>query len=126
MAVGARPLPGAEPGYNVTFPSRHLRNAHILIDAADAPHYAQHPALLVQTTVDLPNVDVRQASTSLRAMMTDTTTQTLLPMGHSSMIIAGTGRHVANMVAMLRDIDERQGRMRAEAEKKRTNPPTTK
>jgi type II secretory pathway component GspD/PulD (secretin) len=65
-----------------------------------------HPAVIFSTVVDLPNVEVRQVSNSLRTMIVDANIQQMLPAGNSnSMIVVGYGDFVADMVEHLREID---------------------
>ena len=74
----------------------------------DELHLAErHPALLVTTVVNLPNVDVRQMSNSMRTMITDANTQQMLPAGNSnSMILVGFGDQVAALSDALHMMNE--------------------
>jgi type II secretory pathway component GspD/PulD (secretin) len=79
--------------------------------AVDADHMDEcrmHPALLVTTTVHLPHTDVRTLGNSLRAITSDPSAGSgIIPVGNTnSVILTGTGRNVADLVAMLRTIDE--------------------
>ncbi len=78
------------------------------VDLADVGLLADHPALLVQTVIDVPHVDVRQLGNSLRALTADPSgAQNVTPVGNSnSAVLQGTGRRVLDMVEMLREIDE--------------------
>jgi len=65
-----------------------------------------HPALLFTTVIELPNTDVRQVSNSLRTMITDANTMSLLPAGNSnSMVITGFGPLVAGLIEQLKLVD---------------------
>ncbi len=83
-----------------------LRARAMSIDSARIDVLRRHPAVLFSTVVDLPNVDVRQLSNSLRTMITDANTSQMLPAGSTnSMIIIGYGSNVADMVEQLQAID---------------------
>ena len=84
-----------------------LRNGALQVSPQAIASYDRHPAVLVTTTLDLPHVDVRTLSNSLRALYTDANTQQIIPVGNSnSVILTGLGRNVASQVAMLRECDE--------------------
>ena len=68
------------------------------------PLYVEHPALLIQTVVHLPGMDVRQATTSLRGLLSDASTQTMLAIGASSIVLRGSGRFVADTAAALQEV----------------------
>jgi len=66
----------------------------------------RHPAMLFTTVVDLPNLDVRQVSNSLRTMITDANTMQMLPAGNlTSMVLTGFGPQVADLIEHLHLID---------------------
>jgi len=109
---GERPVLGVYSGQN----ARSARRIVVSVDRLGA--FAGHPALLLQTTIELPHTDVRQLSTSLRAMLTDTNTQTLLPAGESSLLIASPAGQLIDFVTQLREIDE-AGRVAHEARAER-------
>ncbi len=81
---------------------------YLRVQAADIGLLAEHPALLVQTVIDIPHVDVRQLGNSLRALTADPSgAQNVTPIGNSnSAILTGTGRSVLDLVEMLREIEE--------------------
>jgi general secretion pathway protein D len=69
--------------------------------------YADQPAVLITTVIDLPNTDVRNLSNSMRPLFPDQNTQQLIPVGTTnSVVIMGFGSQVASTVKMLRFIDE--------------------
>jgi hypothetical protein len=109
---------GTEPVMGVFGPSgrQSYRIPRLHVEEKDLPRYARHPALIVTTTVFLENTDVRQLSTSLRGVLTDTNTQTLLPMGSGGLMLSGTGRFVAQLVEMLRGLDAFEAHVRSRAE----------
>jgi general secretion pathway protein D len=84
-----------------------LRNEAVYVFADDIDRYADQPATLVTTVIDLPNTDVRTLSNSMRTMFTDANTQQIIPVGTSnSLIITGFGSNVASIVKMLRFVDQ--------------------
>ena len=96
-----------------------LRNAAIFVPAEEIAAYSRHPAILVTSVINLPSVDVRTLSNSMRTMFTDANTQQIIPVGNSnSLIITGFGSSVASMIEMLRRIEVEARRELEEAEKK--------
>lgn len=84
-----------------------LRNEAVYVFADDIDRYADQPATLVTTVIDLPNTDVRTLSNSMRTMFTDANTQQIIPVGNSnSLIITGFGSNVASIVKMLQFVDD--------------------
>jgi len=84
-----------------------LRNEAVYVFAEDMDRYADQPATLVTTVIDLPSTDVRTLSNSMRTMFTDANTQQIIPVGNSnSLIITGFGSNVASIVKMLRFVDD--------------------
>lgn len=83
-----------------------IRSRAQAVDSDDVELMRRHPAMLFQTVVDLPNVDVRQMSNSMRTLIVDANTQQMLPAGNEhSMVVIGYGPMVADMVEQLRAID---------------------
>jgi len=83
-----------------------IRSSALRVDADELLRWQEHPALMVTTTVDLPNTDVRQLSNSMRTMITDANTQQLMAAGNSnSMVLTGVATQVAGQVKMLRAVD---------------------
>jgi hypothetical protein len=68
---------------------------------------AEHPALMVSTTLELPNTDVRQLGNSLRGLISDPTArQNVVPVGNTnSVILTGTGQSVLQLVTVLREVE---------------------
>jgi general secretion pathway protein D len=84
-----------------------LRSEAVYVFSDDIDRYADQPATLVTTVIDLPNTDVRTLSNSMRTMFTDANTQQIIPVGNSnSLIITGFGSNVASIVKMLRFVDK--------------------
>lgn len=95
--------------------SQVLRASAIFVPARDIAAFARHPAVLVTTFLDLPHVDVRTISNSLRTMFTDANTQQIIPVGNSNaLIVTGFGGTVAGIVRLLQEVDENAKREMAE------------
>lgn len=78
---------------------------------ADFGLLAEHPALLVQTTIELPYTDVRQLSNSMRALNNDQNALSMIPAGTTnSMVLMGRAREVVQTTSLLRQIDELAGK----------------
>jgi general secretion pathway protein D len=84
-----------------------LKQDAVYVQPQDLDRYADQPATLITTVVDLPNTDVRTLSNSMRTMFTDQNTQQIIPVGNSnSLIITGFGSIVASIVRMLKLVDD--------------------
>lgn len=83
-----------------------LKKDAVYVGPEEIDRYADQPAVLIHTVVDLPHVDARQLSTSLRQMFPDQQTQSILPVSGSSLILTGFGSDVAAMVRMLKFVDK--------------------
>jgi hypothetical protein len=81
--------------------------AFTTVSMSEIEALAEHPALLVSTTLELPHTDVRQLGNSLRGLTTDPTgQQNVVPVGNSnSVILTGTGRQVLQLATLLREVD---------------------
>lgn len=83
-----------------------VRSKAVVVPIESIDLWKDHPAIIVSTVVDLPNMDVRQVSNSLRTMITDANTQQLIPAGNSSsMVVSGFADSVAGLIGQLREID---------------------
>jgi hypothetical protein len=75
------------------------------VAAAELGPWAAHPAFLISTCIDLPGIDVRTLSNSLRQILSDQQTQQIIPMGNSDgLIVTGFGPDVASLVASLAEL----------------------
>ena len=80
----------------------------ITVEADCIEECRMHPALFVTTVVTLPNTDVRTLANSLRAISSDSPASMAIPVGNThSVILAGSGQQVFNLVQMLKTIDAR-------------------
>jgi type II secretion system protein D len=82
-----------------------IRQKAINVAPENLESYADQPATLITTVLYLPNTEVRQLSTSLRALLTDQNTQTMLPAGEHSVILQGFGSYVASLARLLQIVD---------------------
>ena len=68
--------------------------------------WADHPGFLIRTTVDLPALNTRDLSNSMRQMFTDPQTQQIIPLGNTqTLMLCGTGSQVADVADMLLRLD---------------------
>lgn len=83
-----------------------VRN-YTTVASSEIESLAEHPALLVSTTLELPHTDVRQLGNSLRGLTTDPTgQQNVIPVGSTnSVILTGTGRQILQLVTMLKEVN---------------------
>lgn len=87
-----------------------LRSSAAYVAEDNLEAMASHPAILFQTTLYLPNTDVRQMSNSMRTMITDANTQQMLPGGASnSMVLVGFGTSIHELATMLKTMDREAG-----------------
>ncbi|MEL6430761.1 MAG: secretin N-terminal domain-containing protein [Planctomycetota bacterium] len=84
----------------------------VTVDQLDA--LEQHPAMMFSLMLDVPNLDPRQLSNSLRTVITDSNVHQLLPAGQSnSLILIGQGNFVTSMARTLMSVDAAAGRSNA-------------
>jgi len=76
------------------------------VEQGDVAAYAEHPALLISTMIQLPNSDTRTLQTQLRVKITDTQVQSMICAGRHNLILTGAGSFVAGLVESLLEIDE--------------------
>ncbi len=91
-----------------------LRSKAVYVDPRNLEEYADSPATLITTVLNLPNTDVRQLSTSLRSLMTDTNTQNLISAGMNSVILQGFGSQVVSLARLLELVDQESRTVDAE------------
>jgi len=77
----------------------------------DLEDYIDQPATLVTTVLHLPNTEVRQLTTSLRTLFTDTVTQGMIAASDHSVILQGFGSSIAALARLLYLIDEEAARV---------------
>lgn len=85
--------------------------------------FRDHPAFLIETVATFEHLDVRQMTTSLRALMTDNRLQSLLNVGNSnSVIVRGPAAGVADLLALMGTANEENAELvqkRAEEQARR-------
>jgi len=75
------------------------RKDALFVPASDMPRWSAHPDFLVTTLADLPGVEVRSLSNSLRQMFSDQQTQQIIPVGDTNgLIVTGFGSDVADIL----------------------------
>lgn len=67
---------------------------------------SDHPALLVNTRLNVPGVDARQLSNSMRSLAIDRKKDILLPIGQSEFVIGGRGSWVMQVAQILSQVAE--------------------
>lgn len=88
-----------------------IRSSAPFVPEEELDAWADHPAMLIETVVHLPNVDVRQLSNSMRTMITDANTRQMLPAGDThTMVLVGFASEVVELADMLRRMDVAAGR----------------
>ncbi|MCY2960283.1 MAG: hypothetical protein NTY35_08955 [Planctomycetota bacterium] len=79
-----------------------LKSRAVEVQASQLEDCVNHPAVLVMTVVDVHPLDARMVSTTLRQLMPDPTTQSILPIGSGNqLLIVGFGPEVAKFAGML-------------------------
>jgi hypothetical protein len=78
------------------------------VPAESLAGYADHPALLVSTVIDVAPVNAHQLTNSLRPLLPDAQRELVLPLSDTDLLLAGTGRKVAQIAALLAEVRERQ------------------
>jgi hypothetical protein len=91
-----------------------LKTHAVPVDAADLPSVAEHSAVLVTTVLDVEPMDARQLSTSLRQLMPDQTTMSILPLNEASLLVVGPAHTVAALARLLAGAAERERERTAE------------
>lgn len=103
-----------------------VRNSAWTVDESDTDLLVDHPAVLVQTVLDLNGIDARALSNAMRSLIVDQNVQQILPLGKADqLLLLGSGRQVAGWAAMLREAAQRE-RDRPEPPKKDEPEPAPK
>lgn len=88
-----------------------VRQGAVYVMAEELDRFADQPAVLITTVVDLPHTDVRNLANSMRQMFQEPNTQQIVPVGNSnSLIITGFGSNVVSIVKMLKFVDDASSR----------------
>lgn len=83
-----------------------IKQRAIYVQPEELERYADQPATLITTVLNLPNTEVRSLSNSLRALLTDQNTQNMLPAGNSnSIVLTGFGSNIVQLANLLLLID---------------------
>ncbi len=79
-----------------------LRARARFVPSGEVAAWASHPAMVITTTLHLPNVDVRQLSNSVRMLVTDPNTQAILSVGNTnSIMLTGPAANVADWAEIM-------------------------
>ncbi|MEW6072349.1 MAG: secretin N-terminal domain-containing protein [Planctomycetota bacterium] len=94
LSAANKASPGAKPMQRARY-----------IDPDEIEDYEDAPATLITTSLYLPNTEVRQLATTMRAMMPDQNTQGMTAVGDHAVILTGFGSQVASLVKLLTLVD---------------------
>ncbi len=83
-----------------------MRQDAVYVDPQEIETYADQPATLITTVLSLPNTDVRTLSNSLRPLIVDPNTLTILPVGNNNLILQGFGSQIAALARMMYLVDD--------------------
>jgi len=102
-----------------------LKQAALYVPIEHLHEYAEDTAMLVQTVIELPNVDVRTMGAPMRQLVVDPNTMQIVPLPETNqLILTGFADEMNQFVHLLQRIDENSARVkerrRLEAEQ---NPP---
>ena len=87
----------------------HQISRFVEVPGEQIARYADHPALLVQSVIDVGALEARQVVNSLRPLMRNTNYQTMLAAGNgNSVIMRGTGADLAGWASLLEKAVEYQ------------------
>ncbi len=104
--VGPEPISVIEITSLQTGKRSTIKSSSTYVDPEDLQKYENQPATLITTVIHLPNTDVRQVTTALRAMFPDPNTQQMLPAGNTnSVVLVGFGTNVVALARMLTIVD---------------------
>lgn len=83
-----------------------VRQNATYVSPENLDEYADQPATLITTVLDLPNTDVRTLANSMRTLVVDPNTLTFIPVTTNSLVLQGFGSQIAALAQMLRLVDE--------------------
>lgn len=83
-----------------------MRQDALYVEPEAIAQFADQPATLITTVLNLPNTDVRTLSNSMRSLIVDPNTLTIIPVGNNNLILQGFGSQIAALTRMLYLVDE--------------------
>jgi hypothetical protein len=104
-------------------PGHELRQECIAVPAERIEDYADHPALLVRTVLELPSVDCQRLVNSLGGILTQGGVLHVSAMTATTVLICGSGRQVARLAKELRSVEQLAARAAAGAPPSGETPP---
>ena len=107
MAETRRAEPRILSIYNLNSHERGLvfsRARAVPID--EVAKYERHPALLIQTVLEVENLDVRQLANSLRSIVVDPNIERIVSLDEGNLLLVSTGPQVASWIRLIRVADE--------------------
>lgn len=72
----------------------------------EVPKYERHPAMLVQTVIEVEHIDGRQLANSLRAIIVDNNVERIMAMDEKNLMLVGTGPRVGDWIRLIRVADK--------------------
>lgn len=88
-----------------------IKEATTYVLPEELPKFADQVATPITTVLTLNNMDVRQLTNSLRSLLTDSATQSAIPVGNTnSVILQGFANNVASLAQLLELVNEEMGR----------------
>ena len=83
-----------------------IREGAYFVKPEELGAWRPYPAFLITTNVELPSTDVRTLSNSMRTMVVDPNTLTIIPVGNSqTLILTGLAGNLSDLVDMLHRVD---------------------
>ncbi len=83
-----------------------IKSNALYVPAVELGRYSDFSAMLIRTSIYLPNMDMRSLGNSIRQLVVDPNTMQMIPVPESSqVIITGFGNSIVRIVAMLKDMD---------------------
>ncbi|MSR64003.1 MAG: hypothetical protein EXS08_16390, partial [Planctomycetes bacterium] len=83
-----------------------IKQKTVYVAPQDVEDYLDRPAVLITTVLNFKNIDARALQTSLRALVVDSNTQTMVPVGQHSLILQGFGSYIASLAKLLSLVDQ--------------------
>lgn len=103
-----------------------IRGNALWVEPEQLAAFADHPAVLISTRLELDSIDVRTLSNTMRTMITDASTQQIVPLGNSNtLMILGFGSNVvvlARTLTAMNEVERAAQKRAAETAPKRPTP----
>lgn len=67
--------------------------------------YERHPAMVIQTVLEIEHIDARQLTNAMRSIIVDPNTEQAVPIWENSILLVGRGPQVADWIRLIRTAD---------------------